>query len=173
MSNCFEVKHVLNSFIPRFLNVVVADGLQMEDGFDQTYSERFFLLHTLMRGSEEAVEESLTYILENFGAIQDLLHPINGLFHGINNYLRTQKAVDILNEITKIHVGKMDWRLEYDITKEADRGAAIGVRNNQYVQVNVKKWLENENEPGLGSRMKALNLLTLLAAIITLAFITN
>lgn len=46
------------------------------------------------------------------------------------------------------------------------------IRNNQYVQVNVQKWL-NEKEPGLGSKMKAINLLTLLYAIVTLGVITK
>lgn len=46
------------------------------------------------------------------------------------------------------------------------------IRNNQYVQVNVQKWL-NEKEPGLGSKMKAINLLTLLYAIVTFGVITK
>lgn len=131
------------------------------------------MLHTLMRGSEEAVLESLTYILDNFEDIQDLLQPINGLFLDLHHYVRTQEVVDILDEITKEHSDKMDWRLKFDITTEAGRGAGLHVKNNLYVQRNFKEWLENENEPGLGNRMQGMSLVTLLAVIAFLGFIAN
>lgn len=152
----------------RFLNI----ALTMDR---QTPSERFFLINTFLRGSHEAVNESLQFILEHFVAIQELIPDMKELFYGLRHHLVTQSMVDIIEEIRTTYAAVIDPTLRETLLVERILGNSV-----YYEQERFRDWVnaniiteEPEPEPGLGNALRFINWFSLIVAMVVIRIITH
>lgn len=125
--------------------------------------ERYYLLYTMMRGSEPATLTSLSFIYKHFDAsILPALGLIRmqALFLGIRHSVVTQRTLEAITLIAKAYgdsfTSNLPWQLSNTIWVERHKSEFTTMLDNTIIQHKFSEWVVELQ------RMKRLSLSSIL-----------